>query len=86
MALRSEMNDGLDIALRKQRFDQRGIANIAFDQLDPIQPRDIGWITHISKRIKHGDGVGWVMLAPIMHEVRANKPGAPGNEQFSHVF
>ena len=55
------------------------------DELDTVQPIEIGAITGVGEGIQDDHAILRVMLAPIVHEIGADEAGAAGHEQIGHA-
>ena len=84
--LRSKMHDGVDVSSAHYRIDHGGVENIAvYEQvvLSVGNGFKIGKIARVGERIQHDDMIAWIPVAPVAHEVRADKPGSAGHEHLA---
>lgn len=67
-----------EVGVGDQPFDQRGVGDVAFDELDGVGDRlESRGIGRVGQLVQHPDsGVG-AILDGAQHEVRADESGAP---------
>ena len=82
-----EVHDRIDRFLTQQLRGQCGVTDIALDEAetwrlkDRVQTRQV---PGVRERIEDDDGIVRVLFDPVLHEIRADKSCASGDEQTRH--
>ena len=84
MGLGSKVDDDLDLLVAQRAFGEIAVADVSLDEDDPLL--DVGEaraVSGVRQQVVDDDVVVGVPLEPVVHEVRADEPGAAGDEDAS---
>ena len=84
VALRGEVDDRVDPPALDQLGDEIGMADVALDQLDPVEPVEVRAVPRIGEQVEDDDAVVGRDRAPVVDEVGADEAGPAGDDQVSH--
>ena len=82
MRLGGEVDDDVDALVAERRLGQLAIADVALHEHDPVlDGREVRPVARVREQVVDDDVVVRVALEPVVDEVRADEPGAAGDEE-----
>ncbi len=82
MRLGREVDDDVDRVVAQSRLGQRAIADVAFDEVDPLLDRGQALpVAGVREQVVDDDMVVGMPFEPVVDEVRADEAGAAGDEE-----
>lgn len=82
VGLGGEVDD--DVILLRQLLDERGVRDVAVDELDVFEPRKVRAVARVRELVEDGDFDFVTRSGDEADEVGADEAGAAGNEHAVH--